>query len=227
MPRTLCLTYRFRVFCSVPSLPGLGIIPDPRCVGHGGHRIVTVSSNQLRVRKERDPEFIERRTFWSKGYRICVGAASNRRCLTFSQREFEALSASIRDQGFACVDQIGGERLWWLGREELYWADDELSGEDVALLVWDRHRRQEGKLDRLRKIRAREIQAAGARRERIPEDVRNFVWQRDEGRCVACGAEEELQFDHVIPVARGGSNAAENIQILCGPCNRAKGAAIG
>ena len=42
------------------------------------------------------------------------------------------------------------------------------------------------------------------------------------GRCVRCGAEEDLQFDHVIPVARGGGNAPENIQVLCGPCNRAK-----
>ena len=41
-------------------------------------------------------------------------------------------------------------------------------------------------------------------------------------QCVACGAEEDLQFDHVIPVARGGGNAAENLQILCGTCNRQK-----
>ncbi|MGA3352888.1 MAG: recombinase family protein [Acidimicrobiales bacterium] len=32
--------------------------------------------------------------------------------------------------------------------------------------------------------------------------------------------------DNVIPVALGGSNNAENLQILCGPCNRRKGAGL-
>ena len=60
----------------------------------------------------------------------------------------------------------------------------------------------------------------------VPDEVRAFVWERDEGRCVRCGAEDDLQFDHVIPVAKGGGNAAGNVQILCGDCNRQKRDAI-
>ena len=41
-----------------------------------------------------------------------------------------------------------------------------------------------------------------------------------------CGAEDDLQFDHLIPVAKGGGNAADNIQVLCGDCNRLKSNAI-
>lgn len=81
-------------------------------------------------------------------------------------------------------------------------------------------------MERLRKIRAAEEAVEGARRERIPDEVRLSVWTRDDGRCVRCGAEEDLQFDHVIPVSRGGGNAPENVQILCGPCNRAKSSGI-
>ena len=80
--------------------------------------------------------------------------------------------------------------------------------------------------DGLRKPRAAGGDAGRGRRERLPDDVRAAVWRRDDGRCVRCGAEQELQFDHVIPFSRGGGNAAENIQILCGPCNRAKGDSI-
>jgi ribosomal protein L7/L12 len=57
--------------------------------------------------------------------------------------------------------------------------------------------------------------------------VRQLVWERDGGRCVRCGAAAELQYDHIIPLARGGSDRAENLQLLCAPCDRAKGDSIG
>jgi hypothetical protein len=61
-------------------------------------------------------------------------------------------------------------------------------------------------------------------REPIPEDVQSFVWRRDGGRCVKCGSQEKLEFDHIIPLARGGSNTERNIQLLCEYHNRSKGA---
>ena len=56
--------------------------------------------------------------------------------------------------------------------------------------------------------------------------MRLAVWERDGGRCTECGTDFDLQYDHVIPVALGGATTAENLQLLCGPCNRRKGAAI-
>ena len=44
------------------------------------------------------------------------------------------------------------------------------------------------------------------------------------GCCRRCGSTQQLHFDHVIPVSRGGANSVANIQLLCGVCDRAKGA---
>lgn len=52
------------------------------------------------------------------------------------------------------------------------------------------------------------------------------VWQRDGGRCVDCASQQDLEYDHVIPLAMGGSNTDRN-QLLCEVCNRRKGASLG
>lgn len=52
---------------------------------------------------------------------------------------------------------------------------------------------------------------------------------RFDGKCLACQrAEPEIQLtpDHVVPLARGGSNQIANIQPLCLPCNMHKGTKI-
>ena len=63
-------------------------------------------------------------------------------------------------------------------------------------------------------------------RPQIPSEVKQLIWERDGAQCAQCGSTEELQYDHIIPFSQGGSSEAENLQILCGPCNRSKGAKI-
>jgi len=54
----------------------------------------------------------------------------------------------------------------------------------------------------------------------IPSSVKLAVWRRDKGKCVICGSQENLHFDHIIPYAKGGSSlVSENIQILCAKHN--------
>jgi hypothetical protein len=64
------------------------------------------------------------------------------------------------------------------------------------------------------------------RREPIPEAVRSEGWRRDGGVCVKCGSNENLQFDHIIPVSRGGATSSQNLQLLCKQCNLEKATAI-
>ena len=65
------------------------------------------------------------------------------------------------------------------------------------------------------------------KREKIKQNVKDKVWNRDGGKCTECGSNEKLEFDHIIPVSKGGANTYRNIQLLCEPCNRSKSAKIG
>lgn len=43
-------------------------------------------------------------------------------------------------------------------------------------------------------------------------------------KCMKCGTRENLEVDHIKPLAKGGEHVEENMQALCGHCNRSKGA---
>jgi hypothetical protein len=70
------------------------------------------------------------------------------------------------------------------------------------------------------------VHVDGFAREAIPQRVRHEVWRRDQGRCVDCGSRERLEFDHIVPVSKGGSNTARNIELRCEACNRRKSASV-
>jgi 5-methylcytosine-specific restriction endonuclease McrA len=57
----------------------------------------------------------------------------------------------------------------------------------------------------------------------IPQEVKIAVWQRDQGRCVQCGDNSYLEFDHIIPFSKGGASTVGNVQLLCRRCNLGKG----
>jgi hypothetical protein len=65
------------------------------------------------------------------------------------------------------------------------------------------------------------------KRHSVPKKVQDRVWNRDGGKCVECRSNENLEFDHIIPVSKGGANTYRNIQLLCGTCNRSKSDKIG
>ncbi|MYF09144.1 MAG: HNH endonuclease, partial [Rhodospirillaceae bacterium] len=44
--------------------------------------------------------------------------------------------------------------------------------------------------------------------------------------CIGCGespGEKYMEVDHIRPRSRGGEHVWQNVQLLCGPCNRSKG----
>jgi hypothetical protein len=57
----------------------------------------------------------------------------------------------------------------------------------------------------------------------IPTSVKLEVWKRDKGRCVICGNNKNLHYDHIIPFSKGGTSLlSENIQLLCAKHNLEK-----
>jgi hypothetical protein len=64
---------------------------------------------------------------------------------------------------------------------------------------------------------------------KISNSLRFEVFQRDQHTCQYCGRrvpEVELEVDHVIPVARGGTDAFENLITSCRECNSGKSAKL-
>ena len=66
----------------------------------------------------------------------------------------------------------------------------------------------------------------GYHRHSIPSDLRKIIFKRDGGKCVKCGSDEELEYDHIIPVTKGGATSENNLELLCKVCNRNKSAKI-
>ncbi|GAA0406297.1 hypothetical protein GCM10010357_29090 [Streptomyces luteireticuli] len=51
---------------------------------------------------------------------------------------------------------------------------------------------------------------------------RALVLARDRFTCQRCGARRELEVDHLVPVARGGTWELSNLWVLCRDCHRRK-----
>lgn len=90
------------------------------------------------------------------------------------------------------------------------------------------------------RLRLNEQSRAWAKANR---DYRNFIQQQrraagnltyDEWRaiisaangCAECGADDNLQVDHIVAVAVGGKTEAGNLQVLCRFCNASKGTGL-
>src|SRR5271157_134361 len=122
-------------------------------------------------------------------------------------------------------------KRWWMSRNNFYWEDEGYSATEIMALILEKLEQKKKRVEKAvillsqRKAVSPQSKAVSTNgRQPIPDDVKMYVWQRDGGRCVKCRSQEKLEYDHIIPIALGGSNTARNIQLLCEKCNRLKGA---
>ena len=55
---------------------------------------------------------------------------------------------------------------------------------------------------------------------------RHVLYGQQEGRCAGCEINflfKVMEVDHIVPQSKGGGGHLENLQLLCGHCNRVKG----
>lgn len=66
------------------------------------------------------------------------------------------------------------------------------------------------------------------KRRSFNNSLRYDIMKRDSFKCILCGAspatnsKTELEIDHIVPIAKGGSNKESNLQTLCKNCNIGK-----
>lgn len=113
------------------------------------------------------------------------------------------------------------ERVYWWFHDCIYWDDDGLSSDDVKALVLQRERTHQRKLQTAHSLMRAEEDGRPTRTA-VPVEIRRVVFERDGGKCVECGSNFDLQYDHVLPVALGGATTVENLQLLCADCNQRK-----
>ena len=104
---------------------------------------------------------------------------------------------------------------------------EELEREDIKRTVYLRERKKMIERETLDELIAEGlvfnvILTKNGHREPIPADIANAVWNRDGGRCCICGSKIELEFDHIIPLSKGGATSFRNLQLLCKKCNLKK-----
>jgi HNH endonuclease len=121
------------------------------------------------------------------------------------------------------------QRISWLYQGKVYSTLEDLTADEVKALVHEAGNKAKAKVGRavalMKQVEVMEKDSETGRQP-ISDEVKMFVWRRDEGKCVKCGSNQKLEFDHIIPVVMGGSNTSRNLQLLCEGCNRAKGGSL-
>ena len=160
---------------------------------------------------------------------------------TVQKSDLPGINAALEERvPFRWWSKTFGPRYWLFGPSVWELGDSEFGARpnDIRFLVLEAMEREKREVeerrrrfDQLRRKHAGRsdgpVKAVAAPHSSyISEEVRTDVWQRDQGRCVKCGGQEGLAFDHIIPVSKGGSSMAKNIHLLCEICGHQKAVSV-
>jgi 5-methylcytosine-specific restriction endonuclease McrA len=227
-------TKRPRSYCAeaLPNAyqwPGIGTFPEfptepRRTEKMRGLERITQGKIYRKEQQQTETQFYEAVSEWR------IACAAYQKALHASSSYRQAAQEYLERQSSEPTPLLD----WWSYRAAVLRVGpielaNDLNRDELVLLIKQYVLRRDRSIQRIR----REVETLenfggleSASRESIPENVRLFVWRRDNGKCVRCGSRERLEFDHIIPVIAGGSSTERNVQLLCESCNRSKGATV-
>ncbi len=56
----------------------------------------------------------------------------------------------------------------------------------------------------------------------ISAALKREVWRKAKGKCESCKSAFALEYDHKLPIAKGGQSELKNLRLLCRNCNQRK-----
>jgi len=147
-------------------------------------------------------EFESSHFFTFKAHGRIAFAVSMRPSVFKKAQAFQRKEPVYLGSGFRLEEGKPEGKVWWYGDE--FWMSTGYSEQEARVhLEREQGGREERKRQRLERATAVTTKPG---RKTIPKEVRLLVWERDGSRCVNCGSTQDLEFDHIIPVSRGGSN---------------------
>jgi hypothetical protein len=136
----------------------------------------------------------------------------------------------------AWVDRYVGAKGFSEAMASAGWLD--ISATGISFPGFEKHngqtakRRADGAVRQRLSRESRDAGVTGVTRDVIPRPFARVVMERDDYRCVYCGAQSTVQqegsrksilsIDHIIPVTRGGKTAIPNLACCCKLCNGEK-----
>ena len=194
---------------------------------------------ELREVEEKWERYSHHKTIWRKELRELEESEEFKRLKELKSKEwhgkgekkriFEEFEEKVKPEIIKIQEKIkNGEFLrtmnGYVYKNALYTFDEgNYTDEERILLILELEDKERQKFEQLkRKFSLSQEAEKTPKRDAIPEAVRIAVWRRDEGKCAKCGSRKNLEYDHIIPVSKGGGNTVRNIELLCEECNRKK-----
>lgn len=125
---------------------------------------------------------------------------------------------------------LAANRIWIIENKQRHidlqkaWRDANRDSHRNMIKQWELNNPDKVKAKSLRSNNARRARLAGSS-GKLSKGIVAKLLKLQKGKCAYCATVlHKHHLDHIIPLALGGKNTDDNVQLLCPPCNMSKGA---